>query len=284
MNTQPTPQNHKHTLRNLLIFNFATLTAGWIGLWLDRQMGVAPGQQGLGMLLWLVAPLATDLLLRAFGGDGWATAGFKPAFRKNLKWYAASLLIYPITIGIALLFGMALGAITVPANAPGLFLQAFAMAFVSSFFKNLFEEFAWRGYLAPQLFTLRMNPFLTHALVGIIWTSWHLPYWFGFLDAATVASFSPYSLPVFALISYPTLIAASLVYGELQMLTKSVWPAVLIHTMSNALLTPLILGNFITVDSQWAFFVSPGMESLFTITLFILIGVVLVRIRVRQES
>ena len=51
-----TTQTHPHTLRNLLIFTFVTVTAGWLGLWLDRQMGLTPGQQGLGTLLWLVAP------------------------------------------------------------------------------------------------------------------------------------------------------------------------------------------------------------------------------------
>ena len=158
------------------------------------------------------------------------------------------------------------------------------MAFVSSLFKNLFEEFAWRGYLSPQMATLRMNPFVTHALVGVVWTTWHLPYWFGFLDAATVASFSSYSLPMFALVNFPTLIAASIVYDELQMLTNSVWPAVLIHTMSNALLTPLILGDFIALDSQWAFLVSPGMESLLSIFLITIIGIGLVRIRINKES
>jgi len=45
------------------------------------------GQQGLGLLLWLITPLITALLLRAFAGDGWKDMGLRPSLKGNLIWY-----------------------------------------------------------------------------------------------------------------------------------------------------------------------------------------------------
>lgn len=48
------------TIRNLAIFIIAVLAIGWMGRGLDVLMG-RPSAEGLGILLWLVAPLAASL-------------------------------------------------------------------------------------------------------------------------------------------------------------------------------------------------------------------------------
>jgi ABC-type spermidine/putrescine transport system permease subunit I len=60
---------HKRTVRNLVIFTVVVLASGWLGYGLDRWMNNPPAQQP-GLLLWLITPLITALLLRAFAGDG----------------------------------------------------------------------------------------------------------------------------------------------------------------------------------------------------------------------
>ena len=70
---------HKRTVRNLVIFTVVVLASGWLGYGLDRLMNNPPEQQ-LGLLLWLMTPLITALLLRAFAGDGWKDFGLS----KNL--------------------------------------------------------------------------------------------------------------------------------------------------------------------------------------------------------
>ena len=48
------------------------------------------------------------------------------------------------------------------------FLQAFLPALVLYFVFAAFEEFGWRGYLAPKMYSLGWNVFLAHALVAVI--------------------------------------------------------------------------------------------------------------------
>lgn len=77
--TMPDAQR-KRMIRNLVIFTVVVLASGWLGYGLDRAMNNPP-EQRLGMLLWLVLPLITALLLRAFGGrgNGWPRRDRLPA-------------------------------------------------------------------------------------------------------------------------------------------------------------------------------------------------------------
>ena len=59
-------------LRNLIIFSVASLSGGFVGIALDQLAPPANRMEGLGVLVWLVTPLLTNILLRAFGGDCWA--------------------------------------------------------------------------------------------------------------------------------------------------------------------------------------------------------------------
>jgi hypothetical protein len=88
----------RQTVRNLVIFAIVSVSIGWVGLWLNRMMSNAAPGRNLGMLLWLVVPALTGVLLRAVGGDGWSDFGLTPALKKNLGWYAFSLLVYPACV------------------------------------------------------------------------------------------------------------------------------------------------------------------------------------------
>ena len=65
MNTKS--QNNKHTIRNLAIFTFLVIALGWLGRWVDAVMG-STSSEGIGMLIWIIAPLGVSFLLRAFAG------------------------------------------------------------------------------------------------------------------------------------------------------------------------------------------------------------------------
>ena len=71
---------------------------------------------------------------------------------------------------------------------------------VGSLMKNIFEEFAWRGYLTPRLDAAKVHPLLNHLIVGILWWSWHLPYYYYFLDRSHIESLHATSMPVFLFI------------------------------------------------------------------------------------
>jgi len=161
----------RRTLRNLAIFVIVVLAVGWLGRGLDVVTG-SPASEGPGILLWLVTPLAASLLLRAFAGDGWADLGVGPNLRGNLPWYAVSLLVYPVLTAIVLVIGGGIGPITFPdpsLGTLGLVAEAFALGIVPQFLKNVFEEGAWRGYLAPKVDSLGLDGFLGHGIVGLVW-------------------------------------------------------------------------------------------------------------------
>lgn len=280
-------QSKNQTARNLAVFIILTLGVGWLGIWLNGLMGGTSPKQNLGMLLWLVTPLAVSLLLRAFAGDGWSDLGIKPAFKSNLGWYALSILIYPICIALILAVGSAFGAFSFPgfsAGGMGLFIQLAGVAFVANLFKNIFEEFAWRGYLTPKFKLLGMHDLANHALVGGIWAGWHLPYWVGLLDRATLQSFTGLSLPVFIPLSVLALVTSAILYGELKLVTGSVWPPLLLHTVLNALTLTLLLEGFIAFQGRSKAIFTPGMGGILGTVLITPVGLGLYLRRTRASS
>lgn len=261
-------------LRNLAILTLFIVGIGWFGIWLNARAGSPTPDQSPGMTIWLITPLVLTLLLRAFAKDGWKDLGLKPAFKTHGKHYALSILVYPVSIGLTLLLGAAFGAVSLTgftSQGLGTFLKLLGIAFVFNFFKNIFEEFVWRGYLTPKLKRLGVHDLANHAIVGVIWTAWHLPYWIGLLDAATIQRFTGLSLPVFILLSALALITSSVLYGELRLATGSVWPAVLLHTVGNALTLTLLMEGFIQCKRNEAIF-TPGMGGLLGILIIALIG------------
>ena len=277
MNTQT--QDPKRTLRHLAVFTLLVIGLGWLRRVLDSLTGSEAGA-GIGTIIWIIAPLGVSFLLRAFAGDGWKDLGIRPAIRGNLAWYAISVLVYPICIALIVGLGLLLRGISIPdlpADKASIFLQAFGMALVTDFVINVFEEFGFRGYLAPRLYSLRWNALASHALVGLIWGVWHLAY-FSFVMSYTTEN-ALTLVPRFLLAT----IAASIVYGEIRMLTNSVWPSVLMQTAGGAVLSGLLVNELIQVEPGTAFLFSPGIEGLLSIGLIALVGLGIYRWRVHQQ-
>ncbi len=278
-----THQSRPRTIRNLIIFTIVVLASGWLGYALDRALN-SPPEERLGLLLWLVLPLLTALLLRTFGGDGWRDFGLRPNLRGNLRWYAVSLLIYPLVALVVLGIGALLGLVTAPDFSFSVLLALVAGGLAGAFIKNIFEEFAWRGYLAPKVSSLGLNAYVGYALVGLIWGCWHIPYWLFMLDRAQLAASTTQSLATFVPFAIINLIAASIVYGELRQRTNSVWPAVLMHAVGNALVDVLAVSSLIRILPGTDWLVSPAHQSVLTLIIFVVIGVGLHRARVNRPG
>lgn len=270
--------NRNRTIRNLSIFTLSILALPWLGVFLDLQSGGDPHnqQQSLGWLLFLVTPLFTALLLRTFAGDGWQDFGLKPAFRGNGKWYLFALFFHPITYAISIGIGVLAGGITVPdlsATRLSLVGQAILLGLGPSVIKNIFEEFAWRGYLAPKMYAVVKNTLLGHLLVGLIWFSWHLPYYLFLLNPADLQKFTSLSAPLLIGMGYIATFPLSIIYGELRLRTQSVWPALLIHVSANVVFDALMLQKFFVITNlRNELLFAPGLSSLVGITLLFVAG------------
>jgi membrane protease YdiL (CAAX protease family) len=273
--------NNQQTARRIIIFALLVNAVGWLGSFL----GGDPTSPGLGFLIWGIAPIAVSLLMRAFTRD-WSDLGIKPGVQENVPWYLLSLLAYPVGIALMLGLGTLFGATSFHDFSPGAFIQAVLPAMVLYLFFALFEEVGWRGYLAPKMYALssptdgggpRLNGLVAHALVGVIWASWHLPY-IGDLSTYTTESLATY-LPRFFLGCF----AFAIVYGEIRMRTASFWPAVLMHWVGNSIGNPLLAG-FVTLTPGREVLGSFGVDGVFMILLFGLLGLLLYRRRVGQGS
>lgn len=104
------------------------------------------------------------------------------------------------------------------------------------------EELGWRGLLVPTLYE-RYGFTATSLLSGAIWAAWHVP-----LIVALVPSVQP-GPPRMAAVAFfgVNLTGASFAHAWLRLRTGSVWPAVVLHAVTNL----VIQGYFdpLTVDT-----------------------------------
>jgi len=271
------------SLRNLVIFSVVALGGGFLGWAVDNALQTENPMQGPGVLIWLVSPLLANLLLRAFGSDGWQDAGFRLNLRGGLRWYFLALGI-PAALAILLLGVGSLAGTTSLDGFSRLGLAAFfpvlVMAFAGSMIKNVFEEFAWRGYLTPRFTALGLNPYLAALFTGLVWAGWHVPYYLHFLDRSMlqqVTSLEPAALIVLALVLLPL---QALLYGEIRLQSGSVWPVWLLHTLENAFTAALFTGGFVTMTAGAAGgILTPGTEGVLHALLLGTVGTFLLRRR-----
>jgi membrane protease YdiL (CAAX protease family) len=226
-----------------------------------------PGASGLGQLLWLLAPLVIMVLLRTLGGDGWDDFGLRPNFKGNSFWWIVSIFVFPVVITISILIGTLFGGLKLDGTMLPVFLNSIATGLIAALVKNLFEEFAWRGYLAPKMYSLNMNIWLSHAIVGLVWGAWHLPFVFVFWPYLT-ANMLWYFVPLLLVGT----ISQSVVYGEIRLATASVLPAWVMHTIGNAIGNALLLSGFIQLSTGKELWFSPGAESVLSIILMFAVG------------
>ena len=267
--------------RNVIIFAFFSTLCGWIGYVVDKVTGQAHyenigteiGSGSLGMLIWLVTPLICTIFLRSFGGDGWKEAGFSINFKDNKKLYLISFLVYPLVTIIVIFLGLMTQGIRVTDVKVEFtaYLGILLTQVGTQFIKNIFEESVWRAYLTNQLIKLKLSDLKLYLLVGFIWWIWHLPYIMKFLSEREIQNTSPVGRFAFFLIGMITVACWTVMYTEIFRLTKSVWPLVIMHTMEDAVINPLLLLGFVSVEKNQAFLFSLSVGMIPTI-LYLLVG------------
>jgi len=276
------------TIRNLVIFSLFTVGGGWLGLWLNQVTGnTMPPLQSLGALVWLMSPALAGFLLRALGGDGWKDSGFGLNLSSGFGWYLVAILVYPLAALLTFGLGSLLGFVTADGFAAqgfGAYLPIVGMMFLGSLMKNFFEEFAWRGYLTPRLAATKIHPLLNHLITGVLWWSWHLPYYFYFLDRAMLESSITTSFPVFIALGLFVLFPTAILFGELRLISKSNWTAFLLHCVINAVSTPLLMNGFIEAEGLAGTIFSPTNEGILTSLLMGAAGLLLYQRRMKNDQ
>lgn len=263
----------------LIIFVIIVLASGWLGVLLDSILTEQPEGNSLGMGLWLVLPLLTAIILRIIRRD-WKDMGINPNFQGNIKWYLVSFAIYPFITIITVGFGLLLGATNLSNFEMSSLFSLVVISVAGNFIKNIFEEFAWRGYLTPKLIELKVNDWLIYLISGLVWALWHAAYYMVFLPNNNFESISRLGM---LLLGCVLMVCWTVMYVEIFRLTKSVWPCVLMHAVEDAFPTVLVtISGIITFTKNGDFWLNPISGVVATI-LFLGIGLVLRSIRIKKE-
>ena len=263
---------------SLLLFIIVALASGWIGVWVDTKIPDQPEGDSLGMGLFIILPLIAMLILRLVNRD-WKDIGVRLRFKGNMKWYGAAIAIYPvimvIVVGLAFLFNSASFS-DVELHT---ILPLIGASIAGNFIKNIFEEFAWRGYLTPKLIELKFHDWMIYLVSGLVWALWHAPYYLVFLPDTF---FETTSRTGILLIGCVLMVAWSVMYVEIYRLTKSVWPCVLMHAVEDGVPTLLLtVAGVITLTKTGELWLSPT-SGIITTILFVGFGLWLRSKRLRQ--
>lgn len=269
---------NRKVIRNLIFFTVIVILSGWLGILIDRIIPEQPEGDSLGMGIWLVLPLLAVIALRAFAGDGWKDAALNPRLKLNAIWYAVAFLIFPLVTSIVLLIGKVFGWIDLSNFSFSDFVPVFLGLLVFEFIKNIFEESVWRGYLTTKLIKLNLSDLSLYLIVGLIWSIWHLPYYMEFLPEEVITSVLPVSRFAFFLVGVFTMTAWTVMFVEIFRLTNSIWPAVLLHAVEDAIINPLIIDGHISIASGMEIFISP-ICGIIPTSIYLMIGLWLRRRR-----
>jgi len=148
-------------------------------------------------------------------------------------------------------------------------------AIPSAFIKNIFEEFGWRGYLVPRLFE-KNNNVRKHLFISIIWACWHLPYWLFFFNREQLLLYTPYGIIVTIIINFIALFFLAIIYNTIRLITKSIWPAIIIHTMNNVLVIAYYQNIQYNTRTEWLF--APAYGILYIISIGI-VSILMLRMK-----
>ena len=266
----------------IVLFIALALLSGWIGLLVDMVIPDQPDEQTLGMGIWLVLPFLSGIAIRFFRRD-WKDFGIRPRLRENIRWYILALLIFPAVTLLFTLVAWVLGLATVSSFSTLSLLPVIASLFVGLFIKNIFEDFAWQGFLTPKLVKAKMSDLRIYLIVGLVWAFWHAPYYLFFLPDSFYSTTMDRVLDTFVF-SPIVIVIWAVMFVEITRLTGSVWPAVLMHAIEDA------VPNYLVFEEQLIQFFGAGdmlfnpVRGVFPLIAFLAFGLWLRSKRLEREG
>ena len=273
----------KSALQSIEDLAITIAIVGGAASWLERTYPPADPEQSFAKLLWLVVP-AIFAGLFISRGKWWPQVGLAPRFGTAGPWYLLALLGGPLISGALLLLSDLFGAAKFSPLSVSAQWTLSGHLLLPLLIKNLFEEFCWRGYFTPRFQETKMAGLPGHLVTGLIWAMWHLPYWLVFLPPIEVSFYGGLPVLPFIALAFVMLPLQSVFYGELRLVSGSVWPAYIFHVVANVLTFGMLRNAFIKIDGPLAILITPGSQGvLYSVALFA-IGMAMMKYRKAAEK
>lgn len=240
-------------LTRLVVFSVVTLGSGWIGLLVNNALGIPHSMQSLGTLIWIMTPVLAGAVM-ALSDPSLRRSYVASWLPGRLRAYGVALAAFPLSFAVAIAVGWAAGWLT--PTGLGAFGGVVAANVAGTVLKNVAEEGAWRGYLAPALISRKLSDPWVWLISGMIWSLWHIPYYGWLLDESLTRPV--YDVPpiVYALMTVPIMICWAPLFTELRVLSGSIWPGLIAHSIANLSQIPLSKGG-LPITPGWELLVSP---------------------------
>jgi membrane protease YdiL (CAAX protease family) len=267
--------------RNLTFFFLLAFGISWVAAALIFVFGLNLSTSGSGpinpfvVLFGVIGTIGPSLAAFIVTGFSEGKAGVKALWKRfwnrnmSLMWLFAILFFGDAFRLIANLIARAVDGQTYPIIDSSTPLWISIPALVAAFiYSGVAEEFGWRGYALPR-FQARWNALTSSIVLGIIWLSWHIPFFFTPGVPLYQRNFWQWA---------PWVLMLSVIYTWFFNNTRgSVLAAVLFHATMNSSLVILP-----TMDSLWYYY---GLLLIAVIFIVIIFGPKnLVRQSVKDES
>ena len=254
MNTQPVEYKAKaFEGRNLAFFFLLAFGISWTTAFLISIFNLDMSASGSGpfnpfvVLIGVLGTIGPSLAAFVVTGFSEGKAGVKALWKRfwnrnvSLMWLVVILFLDNAFRLIANLIARAVDGQAYPIVDPSTPLWMFIPALVAAFiYSGMAEEFGWRGYALPR-FQARWSALTSSIVLGVIWLSWHIPYFFTPGVPLYQKNFWQWA---------PWVLILSVIYTWLFNNTKgSVLAPALFHATMNASLAILP-----TTDSLWYYY------------------------------
>ena len=237
----------------LLAFVVIVLSSGWIGVFVNRLLGIPDSMDSAGAAIWIVTPLLVGIVMGLTDPSLRRSyiASWKPG---RLRAYGVALVVFPLSFAAAIAVGWPAGWLE--PSGLGAFAGVVVAAAAGTLGKNVFEEGAWRGYLAPALVGRGLPDPWVWVISGTVWAVWHYPYYLFLFDESLTRAVWDVPPVVYATLGIVIMNLWAPLFTELRLLSGSFWPGVIAHSVANLSQLPLAYGG-LPIESGKHLIVSP---------------------------
>lgn len=248
----------RKSVKQSIIFIFLVYLLSWL-FWLPLiKSNDFSNLQNLFLLIGIYMPSTVGILMtkkyaKKSSGVNTITSLFR--VKISIKETIIILSYFPIMIILFFVFGKLIGNEMISFNYP---LKVFPLVFFYILVLQgpLGEEFGWRGFLMNRLM-ISYNAIISSLLIGLVWSLWHLPLFFihGTIQWQMLQQFT-FLATISGYIFYTTLISVLISIVFLRT-NKSVWAAILFHTIANTTIgyAPIIMTTKGSIELLVALFI-----------------------------